>query len=308
MDVESAEATQRLGPSFSTSLIAGAASGMSVDLLFYPIDTIKTRLQSAQGFWKAGGFAGVYRGMGSVAVGSAPGASIFFVTYESLKSYLSRTFYPGHAKDAKAMSPFVHMTSASIAEVAACLVRVPTEVVKSRQQTAAYGRISSLTAFRQVVAGEGVAGLYRGFGGTILREVRRRTHPDSVYVHPVPSLRVPQAQSCGTHQGADVVAGGGDGQYRGQFCGGRDDAAGCDQDAHHACQGTSRTFTQTHAGEAAVDTRITATLSRIVQQGGIGALFAGVVPRTLWIGLGGAVFLGTFDVAAKLLEPSVFGK
>ncbi|KAI3617841.1 hypothetical protein CBS9595_003750 [Malassezia furfur] len=173
MDAESTEATQRLGPSFTTSLIAGAASGMSVDLLFYPIDTIKTRLQSAQGFWKAGGFTGVYRGMGSVAVGSAPGASIFFVTYESLKSYLSRTFFPGHAKDAKAMSPFVHMTSASIAEVAACLVRVPTEVVKSRQQTAAYGRISSLTAFRQVVAGEGVAGLYRGFGGTILREVRR---------------------------------------------------------------------------------------------------------------------------------------
>ncbi|WFD44174.1 S-adenosylmethionine transporter [Malassezia psittaci] len=159
------------GPSFSTALVAGAASGLSVDLLFFPIDTIKTRLQSAQGFLKAGGFSGVYRGMGSVAVGSAPSASIFFVTYESMKSYLSRTFYPGQARDAKTTSPLVHMTSASVAEVAACLVRVPTEVVKSRQQTSAYGHISSLTSFRQVLADEGARGLYRGFGGTILREV-----------------------------------------------------------------------------------------------------------------------------------------
>lgn len=62
-------------PTFMQSLLAGAASGLSVDLLFYPIDTVKTRLQSSQGFWKAGGFAGIYRGMGSVAVGSAPGGT-----------------------------------------------------------------------------------------------------------------------------------------------------------------------------------------------------------------------------------------
>jgi hypothetical protein len=48
-------------------------AGTSVDLLFFPIDTIKTRLQSAQGFVQAGGFKGVYRGVGSVVVGSAPG-------------------------------------------------------------------------------------------------------------------------------------------------------------------------------------------------------------------------------------------
>lgn len=42
-------------------------------MLFYPIDTIKTRLQSAQGFIKAGGFNGIYRGVGSVMVGSWPG-------------------------------------------------------------------------------------------------------------------------------------------------------------------------------------------------------------------------------------------
>ena len=28
---------------------------------------------------------------------------------------------------------------------------------------------------------------------------------------------------------------------------------------------------------------------------GVGALFAGVVPRTLWISAGGAVFLGVYE-------------
>jgi hypothetical protein len=47
-------------------------AGTSVDLLFFPIDTIKTRLQSAQGFTAAGGLGGIYKGIGSVVVGSAP--------------------------------------------------------------------------------------------------------------------------------------------------------------------------------------------------------------------------------------------
>jgi solute carrier family 25 S-adenosylmethionine transporter 26 len=66
-------------PTFAQSLVAGAAAGTSVDLLFFPIDTIKTRLQSAQGFLRAGGFSGVYRGIGSVLVGSAPGGAKFFL-------------------------------------------------------------------------------------------------------------------------------------------------------------------------------------------------------------------------------------
>lgn len=40
----------------------GALAGISVDVALYPLDTLKTRLQSQQGFQKAGGFKGVYRG------------------------------------------------------------------------------------------------------------------------------------------------------------------------------------------------------------------------------------------------------
>ena len=51
-------------------------AGFMVDVSLFPIDTIKTRLQTPVGFWQAGGFRGIYSGLGSVAVGSAPGGKL----------------------------------------------------------------------------------------------------------------------------------------------------------------------------------------------------------------------------------------
>lgn len=41
-------------------------------MVLFPLDTLKTRLQSEQGFKNAGGFKGIYRGIGPQAIGSAP--------------------------------------------------------------------------------------------------------------------------------------------------------------------------------------------------------------------------------------------
>jgi solute carrier family 25 S-adenosylmethionine transporter 26 len=68
--------------SFLTALVAGGLAGTSVDVTLFPIDTLKTRLQAPQGFLKAGGFRGIYNGIGAAAAGSAPGAALFFSTYE----------------------------------------------------------------------------------------------------------------------------------------------------------------------------------------------------------------------------------
>jgi solute carrier family 25 S-adenosylmethionine transporter 26 len=55
-------------------------AGTSVDIALFPLDTVKTRLQSAQGFLKAGGFHGIYSGIGSAALGSAPTGKTFTFT------------------------------------------------------------------------------------------------------------------------------------------------------------------------------------------------------------------------------------
>ena len=44
-------------PTFLQCMISGAVAGLSVDVALYPIDTLKTRLQSPGGFQAAGGSA-----------------------------------------------------------------------------------------------------------------------------------------------------------------------------------------------------------------------------------------------------------
>lgn len=61
------------------------------------------------------------------------------------------------------------MTAASLGEVMACLVRVPTEVVKQRMQAGQYQSMrDTITATMQR---DGPSGFYKGFGTTLLREI-----------------------------------------------------------------------------------------------------------------------------------------
>jgi solute carrier family 25 (mitochondrial S-adenosylmethionine transporter), member 26 len=42
-------------------------------------------------------------------------------------------------------------------------------------------------------------------------------------------------------------------------------------------------------------------LRTIVREEGFPALFRGVVPRVMWISVGGSIFFGTYETAVKLL-------
>src|ERR1700709_2436696 len=157
-------------PSFTTALLSGALAGTTVDLSLSPLDTLKTRLQSSSGFIASGGFTGVYRGGGRAKIGSAPSAALFFCTYEYTKSFLSARRKAQEAIDGQVgewTAPIEHMLAASLGEVAACAVRVPTEVVKQRAQAGHHP--SSLSALRGILSQHGIIGvpgvwmeLYRG--------------------------------------------------------------------------------------------------------------------------------------------------
>jgi solute carrier family 25 S-adenosylmethionine transporter 26 len=111
-------------PNFMTAMIAGGLAGTSVDVALFPIDTLKTRLQAPVGFLKAGGVKGIYNGIGAAAAGSAPGAALFFSTYEYMKPVVLSWQEAAGFHDQPAAS---HMIAASMGEAAACFVRVPTE-------------------------------------------------------------------------------------------------------------------------------------------------------------------------------------
>ncbi|KFR12378.1 S-adenosylmethionine mitochondrial carrier protein, partial [Opisthocomus hoazin] len=143
-------------------LKAGGVAGVCVDLILFPLDTVKTRLQSPQGFRKAGGFRGIYAGVPSTAIGSFPNAAAFFITYENVKSVL-------HHGSTSYLTPATHMVAASLGEVVACLIRVPSEVVKQRAQVSPSS--STLRILSHTLYHEGIPGLYRGYKSTVLREI-----------------------------------------------------------------------------------------------------------------------------------------
>ncbi|KAF9011988.1 mitochondrial carrier domain-containing protein [Cyathus striatus] len=263
-------------PTFVQSLVAGGAAGTSVDLLFFPIDTIKTRLQSAQGFAAAGGFRGIYKGVGSVLVGSAPGAAAFFSTYETMKKNLPLP---------ENLAPLTHMISASVGEVAACMIRVPTEVIKTRTQTSTYGALgkSSWAAAKLVLQNDGVRGFYRGFGSTIMREIPFTSLQFPLYE----LLKVQWSQRVNrkplyAHEAAIC----------GSIAGGIAAALTTPLDVLK-----TRVMLDLRDPNKEKLPSLPSRLKTIYLTEGAKALFSGVVPRTLWISAGGAVFLGVYEWA-----------
>lgn len=63
------------------------------------------------------------------------------------------------------------MIAASVGEVMACLVRVPTEVVKQRYQANLLGNRSLAQSIASIYQAEGLRGFYTGYGITIMREI-----------------------------------------------------------------------------------------------------------------------------------------
>uniref|UniRef100_K3WK77 S-adenosylmethionine transporter n=1 Tax=Globisporangium ultimum (strain ATCC 200006 / CBS 805.95 / DAOM BR144) TaxID=431595 RepID=K3WK77_GLOUD len=270
---ETKNATQ--GKGFIPSLLGGAVAGTSVDIALFPLDTIKTRLQSAEGFFKAGGFRGVYSGLSAAAAGSAPGGAMFFSTYETSKNLIGKNF-----PEIK-HSPFAHMAAAATGEMSACLVRVPTEIVKQRMQTGVYKSIGE--AVTGIRAAQGFSGFYRGYWSMIAREI-----PFSFIQFPLwEGLKHQWSQS----QNAPVSS------FQGAVCGSI--AGGV---AASITTPLDVVKTRLMLGKDAKGVQYTGTVdtfTRVYREEGIKRLFSGVGPRTMWISIGGFVFFGMYEKATE---------
>lgn len=116
------------------TVVAGALAAFTVDLLIYPLDTLKTRLQApdyATRFPSGRGlYGGLYQGVGSVIIATLPAAGLFFTTYEETKSIFASSSSPL----ATAPPALSHMLASSTAELVSCLVLTPAEIIKQRAQ------------------------------------------------------------------------------------------------------------------------------------------------------------------------------
>ncbi|XP_022119719.2 S-adenosylmethionine mitochondrial carrier protein [Pieris rapae] len=274
--MEGSEAVKYTLTSYAAPLFAGAIAGVSVDVALYPLDTLKTRLQSQQGFYKAGGFKGVYRGLLTVASASVPTSALFFVSYEATKSLMTPMVTPQYL-------PFVHMFAASVGEVLACVLRVPTEIAKQRKQTyVGKEKVSSIRILVKAFQTDGFRnGLYRGFFSTVLRDL------------PFSFIELPLWEFL-----KSVVKERNDGQISsfqsalcGSLAGGFAAAATTPLDLAKTRIMLAENYAETRK------LRIKPVLSEIYSVNGFRGLFAGVTPRFTGFMVGGFVFFGAYDDA-----------
>ncbi|KAI1348568.1 mitochondrial carrier domain-containing protein [Xylaria sp. FL0043] len=311
-------------PPFATALLAGGIAGTTVDLSLFPLDTLKTRLQSRAGFFPSGGFRGVYRGVGSAVVGSAPGAAFFFCTYEGVKDVLSRARRRRQDDDAALArlgliegsggvgigvgigssawaEPIEHMVAASLGEVAACAVRVPTEVVKQRAQAGHHGG-SSAGALRAILGQYGTIGfagvwreLYRGWGITVMREV-----PFTVIQFPL--WEALKGWGRRRKQGAGLSSAPSSSTTVADVGAGESALYGSISGAVAAGITTPLDVLKTRVMLSKERESVFRVLRDLFANHGVRPFFAGIGPRVAWISAGGAIFLGSYQWAVNALQ------
>ena len=183
--------------------------------------------------------------------------------------------------------PVEHMAAGCVGEVAACAVRVPTEVVKQRAQ--AKQQQSSLAALRFILGQRrdiGMVGvwreMYRGWGITVMREV-----PFTVVQFPLwEGLKEWRRIKTGKDRITAVESG----------------IAGSVAGAVAAGVTTPLDVLKTRLMLARERESSAALLMRIMRESGPKAFFAGMGPRVLWISAGGAVFLGSYQWAFNAMS------
>jgi solute carrier family 25 S-adenosylmethionine transporter 26 len=178
------------------------------------------------------------------------------------------------------------MLAASLGEIAACAVRVPTEVVKQRAQASHHP--SSLEALRFILDQRKTRGfahvwmeLYRGWSITIMREV-----PFTVIQFPLwEALKKLRMSRTGRTEVSGLEGG-----LLGSVAGAM--AAGIT---------TPLDVLKTRMMLAKERQPMFTMLSSILRQSGPRAFFSGIGPRVGWISAGGAIFLGSYQWASNVL-------
>ena len=225
-------------------------------------------------------------------------AAAFFITYETIKGQLHQFRAFGPTGNAHAFS---HSVAASVGEIASCSIRVPYEVVKLRSQTMYPGQAGGANSgvvpskgltngaiFKEIITREGYAGLYRGFVSTVLRDL-----PFSALQFPI--WEKLKARHYIRYKRAATAW---ESAYYGSIAGG---IAAFLTNPLDVAKTRIMLASQNDPMSAG---SLPFALRAVYRERGVRGLLAGVVPRVVWISVGAAIFLCTYEQAIIVLMSS----
>ncbi len=305
---------------WTRSLLAGALAGLTVDFSLYPLDTIKTRLQSqllpqarhgstlTPRHTLTGTMRSMYAGLPSALLGSMPSAASFFVVYDGVKRSLlpasDNTTTTSASVTASAFA--ITMLASTLGEIAACAIRIPTEVIKQRAQAGLFNG-SSLLALndilalrhRQIHRDGGYATvlreLYRGGGVTMMREIPFTIVQFSLWEYLKAAYSQRQSSQFQRQEGLVTAA---ESAAFGSLAGAV--AAGLTTPLD-VLKTNLMLDRRGHERQSVRREGAVTILARIRREEGWRGLFKGFAPRVVWISVGGAIFLGTYQWAKNTL-------
>ncbi|XP_030550836.1 solute carrier family 25 member 44 [Rhodamnia argentea] len=164
--------------------VVGAGLFTGVTVALYPVSVVKTRLQVAtkdtlerdalavlRGILKTDGVPGLYRGFGTVITGAIPARIIFLTALETTKVAtfkMVETMKLAEPTQAAIANGLAGMTASVFSQA----VFVPIDVVSQKLMVQGYSghaRYSGgLDVVRKVLQSDGIRGLYRGFGLSVM--------------------------------------------------------------------------------------------------------------------------------------------
>lgn len=133
-------------------------------------------MQIVRDTWRAHGVTGFFRGAGAMVTGNSAKAGVRFLTYDTIQNLLRpKATAQGAGKEKLGMGRSI--VAGFLAGSAEALLAVtPSEAIKTRMiqdslQPKHLRKYSGgIDAVHKIVGAEGIAGLYRGLGATMLRQ------------------------------------------------------------------------------------------------------------------------------------------
>lgn len=151
----------------STHMTAGAIAGLMEHCVMYPLDSVKTRMQSLSGTSSYRGIGEVLqrmvaqegilrpvRGMGAVVLGAGPAHALYFSCYEYLKDNLTHQGLNNHV---------AYGAAGCVATILHDGIMTPADVVKQRLQMYKSPYKSLLDCIASIYRTEGISAFYRSY-------------------------------------------------------------------------------------------------------------------------------------------------